>query len=423
MDDTIDAAELDSEFLRDIARRGLIHQCTDLVGLDELLVSERVSAYIGFDCTAPSLHVGSLVPLTLLRLLQRHGHRPIVVMGGGTTKIGDPSDKDEQRPLLTDEEIAANKAGILGVIEQFLTFGDGPSDAVVVDNAEWLEPLRYIDFLRTVGAHFTVNRMLSFESVKRRLDREQPMTLLEFNYMVLQAYDFVQLGQRFGCRLQMGGSDQWGNIVSGVELARRLDGQTYFGLTGPLLTTASGEKMGKTASGAIWLDAQRLSPFEFWQYWRNVDDVDVGWMLRAFTDLPADEIERLDRLEGQERNEAKKVLASELTSLCHGPEAAARAAETARRTFEQGQIGRDLPTTQVPRAELSEGIPAFDLMRRVGLCKTGGEARRLIKQRGGRINDVVIDDPLRPVTLGDLTEDGVIKLSAGKKRHALVRPV
>jgi len=309
------------------------------------------------------------------------------------------------------------------VLEKYQTFGDGPSDAVAVDNAEWLEPLRYLDFLRDVGSHFTINRMLSFESVKRRLDREQPMTLLEFNYMVLQAYDFVQLGDRFGCRLQMGGSDQWGNIVNGVELARRIDGQTYFGLTGPLLTTASGDKMGKTAAGAVWLDAERFSPFDFWQYWRNVDDADVGRLLRAFTDLPAERIAELEALEGQELNEAKKVLASELTAMCHGPAAAAAAAETARQTFEEGQLDSGLPTVELPRGELADGIRAYELLRLAGLCTTGGEARRLVSQGGGRVNDEVIADPLQPITNADLTDEGVIKVSAGKKRHVLIKPV
>lgn len=412
-----------SEFLQEVVRRGLHHQCTDIEALDALLCERSIPAYIGFDCTAPSLHVGSLVPITLLRLLRRTGHQPIVVLGGGTSRVGDPSDKDEMRPVLTDEKIAENMAGIRAVLERLL--GGRTSEGfepVFVNNADWLDDLGYIDFLRDVGRHFTINRMLAFESVRRRLDREQPMTFLEFNYMVLQAYDFVEVARRFDCRLQMGGSDQWGNIVNGVELVRRILDGTVFGLTGPLLTTAAGAKMGKSAEGAVWLDAKRLSPYDFWQYWRNVDDADVGRFLRMFTELPEDEVVQLSRLEGQERNEAKKVLATELTRLCHGDGAAEQAAETARRTFEEGLLGEDLPVVDVPRDRLAAGVPLFEALREAALCATGGEARRLVAGGGARVNDEVRSDPLEPVGLADVTPDGVIKLSAGKKRHVLVRP-
>ncbi len=412
-----------SDFLRTIDQRGFIHQCTDAEALDARAADQVVTAYIGFDCTAPSLHAGSLVSIMLLRWLQRTGHRPIVLMGGGTTKVGDPSGKDESRQLLTDDQIAANMAGIRAVFERYLTFGDGPTDAVMVNNADWLDQLEYIPFLREYGRHFTINRMLTFESVKLRLEREQPLTFLEFNYMILQAYDFLELARRHDCALQMGGSDQWGNIVGGVELGRRVDGRALFGLTTPLLTAASGAKMGKTASGAVWLNADMLSPYDYWQYWRNTEDADVGRFLRLFTDLPLDEIARLEALEGVEVNEAKKVLADEATEMCHGAAAALEAAETARRTFEDGGLGEGLPTVEVARAELAGGIPAFELLRRAGLAASGGEARRLIKGGGGRLNDAPIDNETRSVTDADLTGDGVIKLSAGKKRHALVRAV
>ena len=391
--------------------------------LDALAASGPVTAYIGFDATADSLHAGSLVPIMLLRLLQRCGHRPIVLMGGGTTKVGDPSGKDEQRQLLTDDLIDRNIDGIKGIFEKFLTFGDGPTDAVLVNNAEWLDDLQYIQFLRDYGRHFSVNRMLSFESVKLRLEREQPLTFLEFNYMILQAYDFVELGRRYDCRLQMGGSDQWGNIVNGVELGRRVAELELFGLTSPLLTTASGAKMGKTADGAVWLNEDRLSAYEYWQYWRNTEDADVGRFLRLFTELPLDEIARLEALEGAEINDAKIILANEATTLCHGDAAAKAAAETARRTFVEGDIGDDLPSIEVPKAELQPGIAVFALMTRAGLSKSNGEARRLIKGGGGRVNDARIADESATVSLEDLNEQGVIKLSAGRKRHALVRPV
>ncbi len=412
-----------SEFIRTAVERGYLHQCTDLDGLDLLASGKAVAGYIGFDCTAPSLHAGSLVSIMLLRILQRTGHKPIVLMGGGTTKVGDPSGKDESRKLLSDDEIGANMAGIGEVFSRFLTFGEGPSDAVMVNNADWLDGLEYIPFLRDFGRHFSVNRMLAFDSVKLRLDREQTLSLLEFNYMVLQAYDFVEVSRRYGCELQMGGSDQWGNIVNGVELGRRLGGRPLFGLTTPLLTTSGGAKMGKTAAGAVWLNKDMLSPYEYWQYWRDTDDADVGRFLRLFTDLELDEVRRLEALEGAEINQAKKVLADAATGLCHGAEAAAAAAETARQTFDEGASGDQLPTVDVPRADLENGIPAFELLRRANLAKTNGEARRLIKGGGGRLNGTVITDETRLVGLADLTGEGVIKLSAGRKRHAVVRAV
>ena len=412
-----------SDFVNAVVGRGFLHQCTDAAALDALAAEGHVVGYIGFDATADSLHVGSLVPIMLLRLLQRTGHRPIVLMGGGTTKIGDPSGKDEQRQLLTDAQIEKNIKGIKGVFQKFLQFGDGPTDAVMVNNADWLERLEYIPFLRDYGRHFSVNRMLSFDSVKLRLEREQPLSFLEFNYMVLQAYDFVELGRRYGCRLQMGGSDQWGNIVNGVELGRRAADMELFGLTVPLMTTASGAKMGKTATGAIWLNEDRLSAYDYWQYWRNTEDADVGRFLRLFTELPLAEVERLEALQGAEINEAKIVLANEATRLCRGDDAAAAAAETARKTFAEGAIGDALPTVEIPKAELGQGIPAFALMTRAGLTGSNGEARRLIKGGGARINDVRVEDEAATVTLSDLNAEGVIKLSAGRKRHALVRPV
>ena len=411
-----------SEFLRQAEARGFVHQCTDLDGLDDALAGEGpLVAYIGFDCTATSLHVGSLVPIMLLRLLQNTGHKPIVLMGSGTTKIGDPSGKDESRKILSDSEIERNMAGIEKIFANFITFGDGACDAVMVNNADWLDELGYISFLRDYGRHFSVNRMLGFESVKLRLDRDQPLSFLEFNYMVLQAYDFVELARRYGCRLQMGGSDQWGNIVNGIELGRRAENLTLFGLTSPLITTAGGEKMGKTARGAVWLTEEELSPYEYWQYWRNTADTDVGRFLRLFTDLPLDEIARLEALQGSEINEAKKVLANEATALAHGAEASREAAETAHQTFEQGTAGEALPTIEFHQSELAAGVPAFELLKLAGLAASNGEARRLIKGGGARINDAVIEEATRLVTLDDINEDGVIKLTAGKKRHALIR--
>jgi tyrosyl-tRNA synthetase len=411
-----------SEFLKAVTERGFMHQCTDVPALDKLTAKGPIRAYIGFDATADSLHAGSLVPIMLLRLLQRNGHKPIVLMGGGTTKVGDPSGKDDQRQLMDDARIEANIQGIRRIFENFLTFGDGPTDAVMVNNADWLDDLQYIPFLREYGRHFSVNRMLGFDSVKLRLDREQPLSFLEFNYMVLQAYDFLELSRRNDCVLQMGGSDQWGNIVAGIELTHKCDHKQLYGLTTPLLTTSSGAKMSKTASGAVWLNEDRLSAYGYWQYWRNTEDADVGRFLKLFTDLPMDEIARLEALEGVEINEAKKILANEATRLCHGNEAAATAAETARKTFEQGVTAEDLPSIEVASADLESGLPAFELMRRVGLANSNGEARRLIKGGGGRLNDVAIGDETAQVTLADVNADGVIKLSAGKKRHALVRP-
>ncbi len=410
------------EFLKTADERGFIHQCTDSQALGELASKGPIRAYIGFDATADSLHAGSLVPIMLLRLLQRCGHKPIVLMGGGTTKVGDPSGKDEQRQLLDDARIDANIQGIRRIFENFLTFGDGPTDAVMVNNADWLDDIQYIPFLREYGRHFSVNRMLGFDSVKLRLDREQPLSFLEFNYMVLQAYDFLELSRRQNCVLQMGGSDQWGNIVAGIELTHKSDHKQLYGLTTPLLTTSSGAKMGKTASGAVWLNDERLSAYDYWQYWRNTEDADVGRFLKLFTDLPMDEIARLEALEGADINEAKKILANEATRLCHGEATAAAAAETAAKTFEQGVIAEDLPTIEVTTGDLEAGIPAFELMRRAGLANSNGEARRLIKGGGGRLNDVAIAGETAQVTLADVNADGVIKLSAGKKRHALVRP-
>jgi tyrosyl-tRNA synthetase len=412
-----------SDFLRTLAERGYIHQCTDAAALDALAAESAVTGYIGFDCTADSLHVGSLLQIMLLRWQQRTGHKPIVLMGAGTTKVGDPSGKDASRTLLTDAQIDANMTGIRSVFQRFLKFGDGPTDAVMVNNADWLDKLDYIDFLRDYGRHFSVNRMLSFDSVKLRLDREQPLSFLEFNYMVLQAYDFLELARRHDCVLQMGGSDQWGNIVGGVDLARRADGRALYGLTSPLVTTSSGAKMGKTAEGAVWLDADKVSPYEYWQFWRNTEDSDVGRFLRIFTELPLDEVARLESLEGAELNEAKKVLANEATRLLHGEASAEKAAETARRTFEDGAVGEALPSVDIPRAELAAGIAAFDLFRRAGLCASGGEARRLIKGGGARINGRAAASETASVTLDDAGPDGIIKLSAGKKRHALVRAV
>jgi len=412
-----------STFLSTAFERGFIHQCTDFETLDQRLCDGSVIAYIGYDCTADSLHVGSLVGIMLLRLFQKCGHRPIVLMGGGTTRIGDPSGKDEARLLLDDAEIARNMAGIRAVFAKFIEFGDGASDAIMVNNADWLDELRYIPLLRDVGRHFSVNRMLTQDSVRLRLERDQSLSFLEFNYPILQAYDFVELARRFACELQIGGSDQWGNIVGGVELGRRSDGRTLFGLTTPLIATASGAKMGKSVGGAIWLNEEKLSPYEYWQFWRNTEEADVGRFLRLFTELPIDEISRLEQLEGSELNEAKKVLANQTTELCHGKQAAIAAAESARATFEVGGFAPELPTVAVPLGELSRGIGAFELFCRAGLAASNGEARRLIRGGGGRVNDRPIKNETEPVTLADLDPNGFIKLSAGRKRHALLRPV
>jgi tyrosyl-tRNA synthetase len=412
-----------SPFLSTAIERGFIHQCTDFETLDQRLRDGRVTGYIGYDCTADSLHVGSLVGIMLLRLFQRCGHKPIVLMGGGTTRIGDPSGKDEARRLLDDTEIARNMAGIRVVFAKFIEFGVGPSDAIMVNNADWLDELRYIPLLRDIGRHFSVNRMLTQDSVRLRLDRDQPFSFREFNYPILQAYDFVELGRRFGCELQFGGSDQWGNIVAGVELGRRTDGRALFGVTTPLIATASGAKMGKSVGGAVWLNAEKLSPYEYWQFWRNTEDADVGRFLRLFTELPIDEITRLERLEGSELNEAKKILATEATTLAHTQQAALAAAETARAVFEVGGLASELPMLAVPRDALERGVAAFDLFTGAKLAASKGEARRLIRGGGARINDRPVKSETELVCLVDLDPQGYIRLSAGRKRHVLVRPV
>ena len=411
-----------SSFLAAAAARGYIHQCTDIEALDRRLAAGTVTAYVGYDCTADSLHIGHLMSIMLLRLFQRHGHKPIVLMGGGTTRIGDPTGRDETRQLLSDEVIAGNMLSIRRVFANFLAFGDGPTDAVMVNNADWLDELRYIPLLRDIGRHFSVNRMLTQDSVRLRLERDQPLSFLEFNYMILQSYDFVELARRFDCTAQMGGSDQWGNIVAGVELGRRVDGRTLYGLTTPLITTASGAKMGKSLGGAVWLNPDRLSPYDYWQFWRNTEDRDVGRFLRLFTEMPAAEIAKLEDLADSEINEAKKILATEATAMCHGRKAAEAAAETARAVFEEGAEGSALPQVPIPRDRLAEGVPAFELLVRAGLAASNGEARRLIRGGGARVNDAVVATETQAVSLADLAAGGAIKLSAGRKRHALVRP-
>jgi tyrosyl-tRNA synthetase len=400
-----------SSLLKLLDERGYIHQVTDAAALDALAGREVVSGYIGFDATAPSLHVGSLVQIMMLRRMQQAGHRPIVLMGGGTTKVGDPSGKDESRKLLTDEQIDANIAGIRRVFERFLSFGGGPTDAIMVNNADWLDGLQYIPFLREVGRHFTINRMLTFDSVRLRLDREQPLTFLEFNYMILQGYDFLELSRRAGCRLQLGGSDQWGNIVNGIELGRRIDGTELYGVTTPLITTADGAKMGKTAQGAVWLDEALLSPYDYWQFWRNVADADVGRFLRLFTDLPLDEITRLEVLPGAEINLAKVVLATEATALLHGRDAADASQRTAAETFAGGGAGEDLPTLTVDGS-----IPIIAALTGLGFCASNGEAKRKIAEGAVRIDDQVVSDAGLAIEVGD----NAVKLSLGKKRHALL---
>ncbi len=409
-----------SPFLTEAAARGFIHQTTDESALDQAMNAGPVGGYTGFDCTADSLHVGNLVQIMLLRLMQRHGHRPVVLMGGGTTRIGDPSGKDEARQMLTEAQIAANMAGIRGCIAPFVQFGDGVTDAIMLNNAEWLDTLSYIGLLRDVGPHFTIGRMLTFDSVRLRLEREQPLTFLEFNYMIQQSFDFRELHRRHGVLLQMGGSDQWGNIVSGVELVRRTEGHQVFGLTTRLITTSSGAKMGKTARGAIWLAAGRLSPYDYWQFWRNTEDGDVGRFLRLFTDVPLDEIARLEALPGAGINEAKKTLATEATALLHGHVAAVAAAETARRAFEEGAAAETLPTHLVAGADLATGIAAIRLFAECGLALSLGEARRLIRGGGARVNDVPLTDEASVITEADLRY-GAVKLSAGKKQHRLIR--
>lgn len=409
-----------SDFLRVLIERGFVHQCSDFPGLDEKAAAGGLSAYIGFDCTAPSLHVGSLLPIMMLAWLQRTGGKPLPLMGGGTTRVGDPSGKDESRKLLTVEQIDANKASIRRVFERFLTFGDGPADALMLDNADWLASLNYIDFLRDVGRHFSVNRMLTMDSVKLRLEREHELSFIEFNYMCLQAYDFVEINRRHGALLQMGGSDQWGNIVTGLDLGRRMGTPQLYALTSPLLTTSSGAKMGKTAAGAIWLNADMLSPYDYWQYWRNTEDADVARFLKLFTFLPMDEIARLAALRGAEINEAKKTLATEATALIHGRDAAERAAETARATFEEGALALSLPKVAVAAAEVAAGIGVLSAFVKAGLVASTGEARRQIKGGGLRVNDVVVADERGVIGEKDFSADGVAKLSLGKKKHVLL---
>jgi len=411
-----------SEFLKTLDQRGFIAQCTDDAALDTAALEGVVTGYIGYDCTAPSLHVGNLISILMLRRLQQAGHRPIVVIGGGTTKVGDPSGKDESRQLLTQDKIDANKKTIRATFERFLTFGDGPTDAIMVDNDEWLSGLNYIEFLRDYGRHFSVNRMMSFESVKLRLEREQPLSFLEFNYMILQAYDFLELNRRYDCSLQMGGSDQWGNIVNGIELTRRCDQKSVFGLTTNLLTTSSGAKMGKTAQGAVWLNDDMLPVYDYWQFWRNTEDADVGRFLRLFTELSLDDIVRLESLEGAELNDAKKILATEATAMCHGRAAAEKAEATALETFEGGGTSADLPSVDIEAAKLEAGLGLLEAFVLAGLAKSNGEARRLVQGGGAKINDAAQNDI--GVTLSnDDIKDGNVKLSFGKKRHVLLRPV
>ncbi len=457
-----------SEFMQVMEERGFIHQTTDAEKLDKRLSKERVTAYIGFDCTAASLHVGSLMQIMVLRWLQKTGHKPIVLMGGGTTRVGDPSGKDEARKMLTDADIAANMESIKHSFEPFINFGTGATDAVMVNNAEWLDKLNYIDFLRDYGRHFSVNRMLTQDSVSLRLEREQNLSFLEFNYMILQSYDFVELQQRYNCTLQVGGSDQWGNIIMGIDLARRIEAEKRFqpmklpaqmlkatavqpmiqskrtdakdystesfmnymnedgsrdllGLTTPLLTTSSGAKMGKTASGAVWLNADMLPAYDYWQYWRNTEDADVGRFLRLFTDLPMDEIKKLEALQGSEINEAKKILATEVTKMLHGERAALQAAETAKKTFEQGSVGEDTPVFELTLDEIGKGIPAYELIRQSGLAASNGDAKRLIRGGGARVGDKKIEDENQSITPRMFGKEGEIKISAGKKKHVLVK--
>ena len=409
-----------SDFLHILLERGFVHQCSDFPGLDEKALQGGLKAYIGFDCTASSLHVGSLLPIMLLAWLQRTGGKPLPLMGGGTTRVGDPSGKDESRKLLSIEQINLNKDSIRKIFERFLKFGDAPNDALMLDNADWLADLNYIDFLRDVGRHFSVNRMLTMDSVKMRLDREHELSFIEFNYMCLQAYDFVEVNRRYGALLQMGGSDQWGNIVTGLDLGRRMGSPQLYALTSPLLTTASGAKMGKTAAGAVWLNADMLSPYDYWQYWRNTEDADVVRFLKLFTFLPIDEITRLSRLQGAEINEAKKTLATEATALIHGREAAEKSEETARTTFEQGALSLTLPTISLPSSEVAAGLGVLTAFVKAGLVASTGEARRQIKSGGLRINDEIITDERRIITQKDFSDTGVAKLSLGKKKHILL---
>lgn len=411
-----------SDFLNVLASRGYIHQVSDAEALDALAAQSKVVAYVGYDCTAPSLHIGHLLSIMMLHWLQQTGNKPIALMGGGTTRVGDPSGKDETRKLLTIEQIDANKESIKGTFSRFLRFGASANEATMVDNAEWLTRLNYIEMLRDIGRHFSVNRMLTMDSVKLRLERDQELSFIEFNYMILQSYDYVELARRYGCNLQMGGSDQWGNIVNGLDLGRRMGTHQLFALTCPLLTTSSGAKMGKTAAGAVWLNADMLSPYDYWQYWRNTEDADVERFLKLFTVLPLDEIAKLAALKGAEINEAKKVLATEATALMHGREAAAQAEETARRTFEEGALGESLPTLDVATAELDAGIGVLNAFVKAGLVASNGEARRQIKAGGLRVNDTAVTDERMTLTAALLTADGVIKLSFGRKKHVLIKP-
>jgi tyrosyl-tRNA synthetase len=409
-----------SDFLRVLQERGFIHQLSDAEGLDALAAKGEAIAYVGYDCTAPSLHIGHLLSIMMLHWFQQTGNKPIALMGGGTTRVGDPSGRDETRKLLTYEQIDANKESIKGTFSKFITFGDGKKDAVMADNAEWLAKLNYIEMLREVGRYFSINRMLTMDSVRMRLEREQELSFIEFNYMILQSYDYVELAKRYGCNLQMGGSDQWGNIVNGIDLGRRMGTHQLYALTCPLLTTASGAKMGKTAAGAVWLNADLLSPYDYWQYWRNTEDADVGRFLKLFTLLPLDEVARLGALQGQEINEAKKILATEATALIHGRDSAVAASETARQTFEEGSIADNLPTVEIPQAELA-GIGVVAAFVRAGLVASNGEARRQIKGGGLRVNDTVVTDEKQTLTSADMTQNGAIKLSLGKKRHVLLK--
>ncbi|WP_313528185.1 tyrosine--tRNA ligase [Shinella sp.] len=415
-------SEFKSDFLRTLKERGFIHQISDETGLDDLLAKETVTAYIGFDPTAPSLHAGGLIQIMLLHWLQKTGHRPVSLMGGGTGMVGDPSFKDEARQLMTPQTINDNIASIKKVFANYLTYGDDPKDALMINNADWLLGINYLEFLRDVGRHFSVNRMLSFDSVKTRLDREQSLSFLEFNYMILQAYDFVELNKRYDVRLQMGGSDQWGNIINGIDLGHRMGTSQLYALTSPLLTTSSGAKMGKSVNGAVWLNPDMLSAYDFWQYWRNTEDADVSRFLKLYTTLPMDEIARLSSLGGSEINEVKKILATEVTAMLHGRENAEQAAETARKTFEEGAIAENLPSVDVATGELEAGIGLLSLIVKAGLAASNGEARRHIQGGAVRINDTAISDERRMIGTADVSADGVIKLSLGKKKHILVRP-
>ncbi|MEV4606430.1 tyrosine--tRNA ligase [Neorhizobium sp. LMR1-1-1.1] len=411
-----------SDFLRTLDERGFIHQISDEAGLDELFAKETVTAYIGFDPTAPSLHAGGLIQIMMLHWMQQTGHRPISLMGGGTGMVGDPSFKDDARQLMTIDTIESNIASIKRVFANYLSYGEGAKDAMMINNGDWLREINYLEFLRDVGRHFSVNRMLSFDSVKTRLDREQSLSFLEFNYMILQAYDFVELNKRYGCRLQMGGSDQWGNIVNGIDLGHRMGTPQLYALTSPLLTTASGAKMGKSLNGAVWLNPDMLSAYDFWQYWRNTEDADVSRFLKLYTTLPMDEIARLSALAGSEINEVKKILATEVTAMLHGRENAEQAAETARKTFEEGALADNLPSIDVAKGELEAGVGLLALIVKAGLAASNGEARRHVQGGAVRINDVAVSDERKVIGSGEVTADGVIKLSLGKKKHILVRP-